>query len=104
MPCTRRRSAPKLGKDYDVRVIEPELSFTEQLLLSAHGAWAKVLSSAGYGAVSRGTGAGLANGLGTDLRAQLAPQLMPVAREVARWQRFAATPQHTLAYCFCDVD
>lgn len=91
----------KLAKDYDVRVIEPELSFTEQLLLSARGGWARLLRAAGFGNAGP---AGQAIGPGVDLRAQLAPQLMPLAREVARWQRFAATPQHTLAYCFCEVD
>ena len=93
----------RLDKDYDVRVIEPELSFTEQLLLNARGGWAKVLGAMGFGGAN-GAGTGAAGALGANLRAQLAPQLMPLAREVARWQRFAATPQHALAYCFCDVD
>ncbi len=83
----------KLGKDYDVRVIEPELSFTEQLLLNARSTYAALVRSVGLG-----------GGLGAELRTQLAPQLQPLEREVARWQRFAATPQHTLAYCFCAVD
>ncbi len=85
----------RLGKDYDVRVIEPELSFTEQLLLSTRGTYATLV---------RGAGLGGGSGLGAELRTQLAPQLQPLEREVARWQRLAATPQHTLAYCFCAVD
>ena len=85
----------KLGKDYDVRIIEPELSFTEQLLVNARGAYATLMRSAGLGG---------SNTLGAELRMQLAPQLKPLEREVARWQRLAATPQHTLAYCFCAVD
>ncbi|MGH8253310.1 MAG: signal peptide peptidase SppA, partial [Steroidobacteraceae bacterium] len=93
----------KLAKDYEVRVIQPELSFTEQLLLSAHGAWAQVLRGLGFSGAGLGA-AGATGNPGTDLRTQLAPQLMPLAREVARWQRFAAAPQHTLAYCFCEVE
>ena len=85
----------KLGKGYDVRVIEPQLSFTEQLLLNARGAWGRVLAPLGEGAHSA-----LAPALGI----RLAPQLAPLEREVARWQRLAAVPQHTLAYCFCAVD
>jgi protease-4 len=85
----------RLGKDYDVRVIEPQLSFTEQLLLNARSAWGAVLAPLGAG--DHGL---LAPALG----ARLAPQLQPLEREVARWQRLAAVPQHTLAYCFCAVD
>jgi protease-4 len=85
----------KLGKDYDVRVIEPQLSFAEQLLLNARGAFGRVLAP---------LGAGTRSALAPVLGAQLAPQLAPLAREVARWQRLAAVPQHTLAYCFCAVD
>jgi protease-4 len=85
----------RLGKGYDVRVIEPDLSFTEQLLLNARSAYATLVRSAGLGG---------GNSLGAELRTQLAPQLKPLEREVARWQRLAATPQHTLAYCFCAVD
>ena len=71
-----------------MRVIEPQLSFTEQLLLNARGA------------LRAGTHSALAPVLG----AAVAPQLLPLEREVARWQRLAAVPQHTLAYCFCAVD
>ena len=85
----------KLGQDYDVRVIEPQLSFTEQLLLNARGAWGGVLAA---------LGAGTHSALAPVLAARLAPQLVPLEREVARWQRLAAVPKHTLAYCFCAVD
>lgn len=84
-----------LGKDYDVRVIEPELSFTEQLLLSARGSYATVMRALGW---SPG------NSWAAQLRTQAGPELAPVAREVARWQKFSAMPQHAVAYCFCDVD
>lgn len=84
-----------LGKDYDVRVIEPELSFTEQLLLNARSSIA---------ALARSVGLGHGNIAGTGLSAQLAPQLKPLERELARWQRLAATPERALAYCACTVD
>jgi protease-4 len=84
-----------LGKDYDVRVIEPELSFTEQLLLSARGTYATVMHALGW---SPG------NSWAAQLRTQVGPELAPVAREVARWQKFSVMPQHAVAYCFCDVD
>ena len=85
----------KLGQDYDVRVIEPQLSFAEQLLLNARSTLGRVLAPLG-----EGTHSALAPVLDT----KLAPQLAPLQREVARWQRLAAVPQHTLAYCFCTVD
>jgi protease-4 len=81
----------KLGKDYDVRVIEPQLSFAEQLLLNARSSSGRVLAALGAGTHSA-------------LAPVLGPQLAPLEREVARWQRLAAVPQHTLAYCFCSVD
>jgi protease-4 len=85
----------KLGQDYDVRVIEPQLSFAEQLLLNARNAFGRVLAP---------LGAGTHGLLAPVLGVKLAPQLAPLEREVARWQRLAAVPQHTLAYCFCAVD
>jgi len=85
----------RLGKDYDVRVIEPDLSFTEQFLLNARGAYATVLHSAGLGS---------SRSLAAQLRTELRPELAPLERELARWQSLAATPQHAVAYCFCEVD
>jgi hypothetical protein len=35
--------------------------------------------------------------------ARLGPQLAPVEKELLRWQRLAAVPNHTLAYCFCSA-
>ena len=83
----------KLGKGYDVRVIEPELSFTEQLLLSMRSETVDMLRAIGLG-----------SGLHAIAPARLSPQLEPLERELLRWQRFAAVPNHTLAYCFCAVD
>ncbi len=84
----------RLAVGYEVRIIEPQLSFTEQLLLNVRGAYAAGLRTVGLGA----------SPLEAGLRSQLAPQLRPLEREVLRWQRLAAVPQHTLAYCFCAVE
>jgi len=83
----------RLGKGYDVRVIEPELSFTEELLLSMRS-----------NAVHAGRALGLAGASYPAVAARLGPQLAPLERELMRWQRFAAVPNHTLAYCFCTAD
>lgn len=83
----------KLGKDYDVRVIEPELSLTEQLVLSMHNETIGMLHALGFGGALR-----------TIAPVSLSPQLAPLERELLRWQRFAAVPNHLLAYCFCSVD
>jgi protease-4 len=82
----------KLGKDYDVRLIEPDLSFTEELLLSLHSSGLRWQRALGLAPAHAG------------LAAQLAPQLEPLQRELLRWQRFASAPQRPLAYCFCAVD
>ena len=82
-----------LGKTYDVRVIEPDLSFTDQVLVNLRGSAVKVLRGLGY----RDAGAAA-------LATQLSPQLKPLQRELLRWQRLAATPGRTLAYCFCAAD
>ncbi len=84
----------RLAAGYDVRIIEPQLSFSEQLLLNARSAYSMVLHAAGLGE----------SPLEAGLRSPLAPQLRPLQREVLRWQRLAAVPQHALAYCFCTVD
>jgi protease-4 len=83
----------KMGKGYEVRLIEPELGFTEQLLLSMRSNGMRVYRALGMGG---GTYAAVA--------ARVSPQLQPLERELIRWQRFAAVPNHTLAYCFCTAD
>jgi protease IV len=82
-----------LGKTFDVRVFEPDLSFTDQLLVNLRGSTMKTLRGLGY----RDAGAAA-------LATQLSPQLKPLQRELLRWQRLAATPGRTLAYCFCAAD
>ena len=77
----------KLAKNYEVRIIEPDLSVTEQLLLNMRGSWVQVLRATGL-----------------NLLPKWAPELRPLQREVLRWQRFAAVPNRTLAYCFCAVE
>ena len=84
----------KLGKDYSVRVVEPELTFTEQLLLSIRTTVARVARAVG---LSHG-------GLEASVVARLAPQLAPVQREVRLWQSFSRVPGRTVAYCFCAVE
>ena len=54
----------------------------------------KLLRAAGFSA-------GWAGGA---LAAQIGPQLQPLQRELLRWQRLAAVPNRTLAYCFCGID
>jgi len=88
----------KLGKDYNVRVVEPELSFTEQLLLSMRTTIARVSRAVGSGS------GGLNTGVVARLMPQLAPQLAPLQREVRLWQRFTRVPGRTVAYCFCAVE
>ena len=83
----------KLGKGYDVRVIEPELSFTEQLMMSMHDDSLSMLRVLGFARTPTTIGP-----------VQLSARLAPLEREVLRWQRFAAVPNRTLAYCFCTVD
>ncbi len=83
----------KMGKGYDVRVIEPELSFTEQLLLNMRSDAGQVYRALGLGG---GSYAAVAT--------RLSPQLAPLERELLRWQRLAAVPNHTLAYCLCTAD
>jgi protease-4 len=84
----------KLGKAYDVRVVEPDLTFAEQLLLNMRSTIATALRAVGLGQ----------GGLTTSVVARLAPQLQPVQHEVLRWQRFAKLPGRTVAYCFCAVE
>ena len=76
-----------------MRVIEPELSFTEQLLLSMRSNAVHLYRALGFGGGSYAA-----------VAARLSPQLAPLERELMRWQRFAAVPNHTLAYCFCTAD
>ena len=82
-----------LGKTFDVRVIEPDLSFTDQLLVNLRGSTVKTLRGLGY-----------RDAAAAALATQLSPQLKPLQRELLRWQRLAATPGRTLAYCFCAAD
>ena len=74
-------------------MIEPELSFTEELLLSMRSDAVRAYRALGFGAASYPV-----------VVARLGPQLAPLERELMRWQRFAAVPNHTLAYCFCSAD
>ena len=90
----RRSRRAKLAKGYEVRLIEPELSLSEQLLLNVR---------AGLAALARAAGLG-PGALGAHLAANLAPPLQPLERELRRWQRLASVPPRALAYCFCTVE
>jgi protease-4 len=83
------KSAAKRAKldDYQVEIIEPQLSFAEQLALQLRVWFAKTF----VGDVAKQMPL---------LRA--AQHLEPMQREVERWTRMSAR-DHRFAYCFCDV-
>ena len=81
-------SRARLGKDYDVRRIEPELSLTQQLLLQLR-AGAAVLARAVAGELSPA--------------ARIVAGIDPRAREFARLERLASA-NRPVAYCFCSVE
>lgn len=78
-----------IGNDYEMRIVEPDLTLTQQLLLNVRGFTARALEATGLGAASPA--------------AQLSATLKPLQTELARWQRFSGV-QRTYAYCFCRVD
>ncbi len=82
----------RLGSDYEVRLIEPDLSLTQQLLLNMRSSLVKLLRAVGVNSALHSMLPGM----------QLAAPLKPVQRELQRWQRFA-TSQRSYAYCFCTV-
>jgi protease-4 len=73
--------------DYAPEFIEPELTWTQQLVLA--------LKTRLVRAFFRASAEQLA-------LAHLAERFDPIAREVARLSRFSA-PNHVYAYCFCEV-
>ena len=77
-----------LGADYEVRVMEPEMTLTQRLLVNMRSSAVSALR---------------ASGLMGAPRVQVTVALAPLQRELARWQRFAAG-QRTYAYCFCSVE
>ena len=83
----------RLGSDYDVRLIEPDLSLTQQLLLNMRSSLVKVLRAVGVNSTLNSMLPGI----------QLALPLKPLQRELQRWQHFAAA-QRSYAYCFCAVE
>ncbi len=76
-----------LGEDYEVRYLEPQLSWQQALVmeLRAAGAW-------------------IAGKFGFDhARQPLVRRVLdPLQREVARWARFN-DPRHLYSYCFCAI-
>jgi protease IV len=77
----------ELGDDYDIRRIEPELTWAEELALQVRVWFAEDVAGE---VVSR-------------MPAMQVPrQLEPLQRELARWTRMNAR-DNRYAYCFCDV-
>jgi len=77
--------------------VEPELSFTEQLLLNMRTTIARVSRAVGLGS----------GGLNAGVVARLMPQLARSWRPAARSAPVAALYQgagRTVAYCFCAVE
>jgi len=82
-----------------VRVIEPTLTMSEQLLLNLRSSLVKVLRAAGAGGRAPGAAVpGAAAALGPD------GAFGPLAGELLRWQRLTAARNRMLAYCFCTVE
>jgi protease IV len=73
--------------DYAPEFIEPELTWTQQLVLSFRSMLARELLHASPDQLAL---------------AHLAERLDPIAREVARLSRFSV-PNRVYAYCFCEV-
>jgi protease-4 len=82
-----------LKAGYAVKRIEPELSFTQQLLVGLRGAVHGLMATLGWAQAPQQA-----------LQA-VAPRSVQqrVDAELARWQRFAG-PTRAWAYCFCAVD
>ena len=77
-----------IGNDYEVRVVEPELTFAQRLVLNMRDYTVRVLR---------------ATGLAQFPALRLVAQLDPLQQELARWQRFSAA-RATYAYCFCSAN
>jgi protease-4 len=73
---------------YGVRRIEPELNWTQQLLLQVRSSGARALARLG--------------GLHNDMSV-VVQRLQPLDRELARWARLTA-PHTVYAYCFCSIE
>jgi protease-4 len=77
----------KLGDDYDVDRVEPELTWAESLALQIKVWFAKNV---------------LGEVIAHSPLAKLSAQLEPYQRELDRWTRMNAR-DHRYVYCFCDV-
>jgi len=78
-----------LKDGYRVRIIEPELTWAQQLLFRMRGDVVALLRSAGIGA-----------GTGASPGVRLLQRLQPFDRELQRIERFANSGR-AFAYCFC---
>ncbi len=79
-------------QDYMLDYIEPEMSWTQELLTSIE---VRLLSSVARLVPAT---AGLWSVAGI-----ISPATTPLQRELARWQRLKA-PNHLYAYCFCGIE
>jgi protease-4 len=78
----------KLGSNYHIKRIEPELSLAQQLLFEMHSDQSALLRAVGFAPQSE---------------LPLLAQIEPVSEELARLKRLAA-PGAVVAYCFCRVE
>ena len=101
--------------NYDVEIIQPELSWAQQLAMQINGWGMKLLAAMHLsfggspfggllgGAVRGGWGGGAPGALG-GAQAMLPPGVQtPLLREAQRISRFTQ-PNHLYAYCFCTVE
>jgi protease-4 len=77
----------ELEDDYEIEIIEPSLSWAEQLALSVKVWFAEDVAGEVVARVPA---------------MQVARELEPLQRELSRWTRMNAR-DHRYAYCFCDV-
>jgi protease-4 len=75
----------KLGDDYEIRNIEPQLSWQQMLAMEVRSVARSLAASLGFASAP----------------ARLVRQVFdPLQREVSRWARFN-DPRHLYSYCFC---
>jgi protease-4 len=76
-----------LGEDYEIRDIEPQMSWRQMIAMELRGVRVSLERAFGFGSAS----------------ARIVRRVLdPVQREIARWARFN-DPRHLYSYCFCEV-
>ncbi len=75
----------QLGDDYEVRYLDPDLTWQQALMLEFRSSASAVAEKMGFG----------------DSRPAILRRVLdPLEREIARWARFN-DPRHLYSYCFC---